>query len=271
MISQEAERLALEEANLSQLVADAQEKKTETETLLAAKNDELKLQEKELSKTQTLLEQYEAQLEQQTAIIASLEAQQKENLSKQDAAIAALAAAVKNAGEADKDQAEKDVALAVLKKLAELQQDVDNSMSGNGSYNIKVDPNTLFVWPCPSSTRITSAYGSRLHPVYGEYRFHNGIDVGAAMGEGIIATYQGTVISAGYNSSMGNYVMIDHGQGLTSIYMHASHLYVSSGDKVKTGQVIALVGSTGVSTGPHLHFSIRLNGEYQNPLNYVSR
>ena len=100
-------------------------------------------------------------------------------------------------------------------------------------------------------------------------KFHNGVDFAANSGTPIMAAYDGTVVGAAYNSSMGNYVMIDHGDGLFTIYMHASELYVSSGQSVSKGETIAAVGSTGRSTGPHLHFSVRLNGEYVNPWNYL--
>ena len=88
-------------------------------------------------------------------------------------------------------------------------------------------------------------------------------------GTAILAAYSGNVVAASYNSSMGNYVMIDHGDGLYTIYMHASKLYVSTGQSVSKGETIAAVGSTGRSTGPHLHFSVRSNGSYVSPWNYL--
>lgn len=126
-----------------------------------------------------------------------------------------------------------------------------------------------FTWPCPSSTRITSEYGMRMHPTLHVYKMHNGIDIGASYGADIVAAYDGTVVAAAYNSSMGNYVMIDHGGELYTIYMHCSSLNTSSGAKVKAGQSIAKVGSTGYSTGNHLHFGVRLNGAYVSPWNYL--
>ncbi len=127
-----------------------------------------------------------------------------------------------------------------------------------------------FAWPCPSSKLVTSPFGWRMHPVLHYNRFHNGIDIGAKSGAAILAAYDGKVVSASYTSAMGNYIMIDHGDGLYTIYMHCSELYVSEGQYVIRGETIAAVGSTGISTGPHLHFSVRLNGEYMDPLNYVS-
>ncbi len=127
----------------------------------------------------------------------------------------------------------------------------------------------VFTWPAPSYTRISDEYGNRMHPTLGIERFHNGIDMAAPGGSAILAAYDGTVVAAAYSSSMGNYIMIDHGDSLYTIYMHASALYVSKGAEVSKGQTIAAVGSTGRSTGNHLHFSVRLNGNYVNPRNYL--
>jgi len=129
----------------------------------------------------------------------------------------------------------------------------------------------IFTWPAPSYTRISSEYGNRMHPTLGVERFHNGIDMAAPGGSAILAAYNGKVVAADYNSSMGNYIMIDHGDSLYTVYMHASALYVSKGTEVSKGQKIAAVGSTGRSTGNHLHFSVRLNGNYVNPWSYLGR
>lgn len=127
----------------------------------------------------------------------------------------------------------------------------------------------MFSWPCPSYSRISDEYGYRTDPILGIQKFHNGLDLAAPYGSVIYAAYDGDVVAAAYSSSMGNYVMIDHGDGLYTIYMHASALYVSKGQSVYKGQSIAAVGSTGRSTGNHLHFSVRLNGSYVDPWNYL--
>lgn len=127
----------------------------------------------------------------------------------------------------------------------------------------------VFTWPAPSYTRISDDYGNRMHPTLGIEKFHNGIDMAAHGGSPILAAYDGKVVAADYNSSMGNYIMIDHGDSLYTIYMHASALYVSKGAEVSKGSKIAAVGTTGRSTGNHLHFSVRLNGNYVNPWSYL--
>lgn len=127
-----------------------------------------------------------------------------------------------------------------------------------------------FCNPCPSYIRISDDYGERINPVTHQAQFHKGIDMAAKGGSPILAAYSGTVAAAGYSSSMGNYVMINHGDGLYTIYMHASALYVSKGQSVSRGETIAAVGSTGRSTGNHLHFAVRLNGDYVSPWGYLS-
>ena len=130
--------------------------------------------------------------------------------------------------------------------------------------------NISFKWPCPASSRITSQFGDRESPTEGASSNHKGIDIGAASGSDILAAASGTVVIATYSYSAGNYIMIDHGGGVSTVYMHCSQLLAAEGDEVSQGQVIAKVGSTGYSTGPHLHFGIRSDGSYVNPLNYVS-
>lgn len=134
----------------------------------------------------------------------------------------------------------------------------------------KYTGNGKFQWPCPSSKRITSYYGYRIHPVYKTKKFHSGIDIGAGYGNDIVAAESGTVITATYGSGYGKYVVVSHGSGITTLYAHCSSLLVNVGDKVQKGQTIAKVGSTGVSTGNHLHFEVRINGSTTDPLSYVN-
>lgn len=126
-----------------------------------------------------------------------------------------------------------------------------------------------FAWPAPSYKRVSDDYGNRIHPTLGVQQFHNGIDMAAPGGSPILAAYDGEVVAAAYSSTMGNYCMIDHGDGLVTIYMHASSIGVSKGQTVVRGEQIGCVGSTGRSTGNHLHFSVRLNGGYVSPWNYL--
>jgi murein DD-endopeptidase MepM/ murein hydrolase activator NlpD len=125
------------------------------------------------------------------------------------------------------------------------------------------------IWPCPASSRITSTFGSRESPTEGASSYHKGIDIGAATGSKVIAAASGEVVIATYSASAGNYVMISHGSGVYTVYMHMSSIAVSEGQEVSQGQTIGAVGSTGYSTGSHLHFGVRKNGSYVDPMSYV--
>lgn len=126
-------------------------------------------------------------------------------------------------------------------------------------------------WPCPSSSTISSYYGNRLHPILKKYKMHTGIDISAKQGASIVAANKGTVIMSGWQSGYGYTVVVDHGGGITTLYAHCSKLLVKVGQTVSAGETIAKVGSTGMSTGPHLHFEVRKNGSTTNPLNYVGK
>lgn len=134
------------------------------------------------------------------------------------------------------------------------------------------DDGTLhFLWPAPAGKYITSYYGYRTHPISGQWKMHNGIDIGAAGGTNIVASEEGVVATATWNEGgYGWYVIIYHGEGISTLYAHASKLLVKAGDRVRCGQVIALVGNTGASRGDHLHFEVRLNGTPRNPLDYLN-
>lgn len=123
-------------------------------------------------------------------------------------------------------------------------------------------------WPSASPT-LTSYFGYRVHPIFGTRKLHSGIDVGAAAGTPTYAAADGVVIEAGWTGGYGKAVIIDHGGGVATLYAHSSVLYVAPGQSVKRGQLIAAVGSTGFSTGPHLHFEVRVNGSPVDPLAYL--
>lgn len=125
------------------------------------------------------------------------------------------------------------------------------------------------IWPFPGDPNIYSYFGYRTSPITGKREYHSGIDIGGAYGANIVASLAGTVTKATYSSMNGNYVVIDHGNGVTTHYLHASKLLVSEGDYVRQGQVIMKCGSTGWSTAPHLHFTIRINGALVDPCDYV--
>jgi len=152
---------------------------------------------------------------------------------------------------------------ALLAKSKELQSVIKNLSRSTGKY-----AGGTMTWPLPSSYSITSTFGMRKHPILRKYKMHTGIDIDGETGNSIVAANKGKVIMAQYDSSggYGRLIVIDHGGGITTLYAHCSKLLVSVGDEVKAGKVIAKVGSTGLSTGSHLHFEVRVNGNPVNPL-----
>ena len=179
----------------------------------------------------------------------------QENISTQAQAVAEYKA----------DIAARNEIIAALEAAAEAER--RRILEQNGK--LRTYDGGTFAFPMESYVRVSDDYGPRIHPTLHVEQFHNGVDLTAPRGTAIYAAYDGVVIAATYSQSMGNYVMIDHGDNLFTIYMHASALYVSEGDVVSKGQKIAAVGATGRATGNHLHFSVRKNGEYVNPWDYI--
>ena len=164
----------------------------------------------------------------------------------------------------DRDKSER-----AYQEMVQTSQRIEEMLRNNqGSYSGSRGGSGAMIWPT-EATYITSPFGSRSHPIYGTTRFHSGIDIGADYGDSVQAADGGVVVSAGWLGGYGKCVIIDHGNGISSLYGHNSELLVSEGQRVRKGQVISRVGSTGDSTGPHLHFEVRQNGSPVNPMNYL--
>ncbi len=154
-------------------------------------------------------------------------------------------------------------------EIAAIEAAIKRQQAALAEANRRVYGGGQFVWPAPSYTRISDDFGMRTHPTLGVQMMHNGVDMAAPSGSPILAAADGQVIAAAYSGTMGNYIMIDHGSDIITVYMHASALNVSVGQEVSAGDRIGSVGSTGRSTGPHLHFGVRKNGAYVNPWSYL--
>ena len=214
----------------------------------------------------------EAQLEQEYTDLEAL----KSTVESNKATVAAMMRQKESeladiSGDIEDAQSDADYYAAEIQAQEELIAAIKRAEAEKAAAGVEEHPYTggAFRWPCPSSTRVTSDYGTRVSPMSGASSNHKGIDIGASAGADIIAAADGTVTAASYSSAAGNYVMIDHGGGLYTVYMHASSLLVSPGQTVSAGDVIAKVGSTGISTGSHLHFGVSLNGSYVSPWSYM--
>ncbi len=209
----------------------------------------------QLEEEEEVLREAKKAVEQEQANLETLISSKNKEITAYESNIATQEEAIK---EYEAYIREQDATIAALEKALKEMSDTSQTYDGG-----------MFKWPAPSYTKITSEFGWRIHPIFNTQKYHNGVDMAAPAGSPILAAYDGTVAAAGYSSSMGNYIYINHGSGLVSIYMHASALYVSAGQTVSKGDKIAAVGSTGWSTGNHLHFGVRLNGEYVSPWNYL--
>lgn len=224
----------------------------------------IELCEQELIAAKELLDETKAGVEAEEAAMEELIAAKEQTIKEYDSNIGDKEAAIR---EYEQDIQEQKEIIETLEEA--VKEEKRKLLEANGS--VIIYDGGQFKFPLASYTRLSSDYGNRMHPTLGVKKFHNGIDLAAPTGTAIYAAYDGKVVAASYSSSMGNYVMIDHGSGLYTIYMHASKLYVSAGAVVVRGETIAAVGSTGRSTGPHLHFGVRLNGSYTSPWNYLSQ
>ncbi len=155
------------------------------------------------------------------------------------------------------------------KAAKELQAQINAALKSSSQQSVQYSGNGKFGFPLTSYTRISSNYGYRIHPITGTKKLHTGIDYAAPYGTSILAAEDGVVLTAGWNSGYGYCVTINHGGGYVTLYGHCSSLLVSAGQKVTKGQTIAKVGSTGNSTGNHLHFEVRINGATVNPAGYL--
>ena len=241
--------------SLSRYDRDKLEEYVATKELVQLCKEDLEVEKEVLAEAKVAVEEEEAAV---SALIDQKEQQIKavtSDISTKEAAIKEYEAMI-----AQENSEIAALEKAVAEERARLEAENAQARVYNGG---------MFAWPCPGYTRISDEYGNRMHPILGVQQFHNGLDMAAPGGTAILAAYDGDVVAATYNNSMGNYIMIDHGSGLYTIYMHCSALYVSKGQTVTKGQKIAAVGSTGRSTGNHLHFSVRQSGNYVNPWNYL--
>ena len=219
-------------------------------------------------------EEARLELKEQKAELTNLSAQLEKDIVEANAAILELegdisanSAILSQLNAQDKEMQDK-----INQKIKELNEQNKPSNPSNPSNPSKPSGSgTLTVWPS-YCTYITSVQGNRVHPITGQYGTHGGTDIGASYGSAIYAAGSGTVVTAynnsAYNGGYGNYAMINHGNGIQTLYAHMSVCSVTVGQTVSAGQTIGYVGSTGRSTGPHLHFEVRVNGSRVDPQSY---
>lgn len=260
------EELEKEKSELEEMQKQVEEEKQAVQTLLSAKESELVSVNQDLKEASSQADAYAAEIEAQNDIIAQIQQAEAAKKAAREKAKAEAEAKAKAEAEAKAKAEQENTTEMPGEEETESTENTSEEPLPEDTYN-----GGAFSWPCPSSTRVTSEYGQRISPTAGASSNHKGIDIGASYGADIVAAADGTVVFSGYSNTGGNYVMIDHGGSLYTVYMHASSLCVEKGATVTRGQVIAKVGSTGISTGNHLHFGVSLNGSYVSPWNYLSK
>lgn len=216
---------------------------------LKAIRDKVAQEKEELELTQKDAQETKAQMD---ANMAELESQREAKIAAQRKA-------------EDQKNAVNQAYADMIEKEEDLMEDYKKAAAQLAAQNTYVGGK--FMWPLPAANNVvTCPYGMRTHPITKKYKLHTGIDLRASTGTKVYATNGGTVTTSGYSSAWGNYIIINHGGGYTSLYAHLSRRNVSKGKTVKQGDVIGLSGNTGYSTAPHLHFEINKNGKSYDPL-----
>ncbi|MGN0393972.1 MAG: murein hydrolase activator EnvC family protein [Coprococcus sp.] len=233
---------------------------TQLNKLIETKQD-IQDYEKTLEADLKDIESVKADLESQQDSLQTVLAEKEAEISKYDDDITAQEALLAKFT-AKREEAEKKIATLQSAAIS-AGQGAGQTIYDSSAYSGK------FMWPTTGWSVPTDEFGYRDQPTAGASTYHQGLDIGCEYGSDIVAAESGTVIISEYNASCGNYVMIDHGNGVCTVYMHNSQLLVGVGETVEKGQAIAKAGNTGVSTGTHCHFGVRINGTYVNPRDYL--
>ena len=231
----------------------------------------------ELQAAQDVLREEQAALEEEIAEAAKMIEELEQDIeAREEEAHALLLAEIETAAKLDALIAEQERQRAEEEARRRQQEEANRPSTGGGDSSGSsggssgggggtVTGSGSFGWPCPGCTYVTSRAGNRFHPIFNEWRYHSGMDIGASYGSSVVASDSGTVILAEVNGGYGNCIMIDHGNGYYTLYGHLSGYAVSSGQSVSKGQTIGYVGDTGWATGPHLHFEIRQGSTCLDP------
>ena len=255
-IRDKKQKIEEEKADLESLRSDESAKQESVQALMSEKQKQIASYAAQIGDAQEDLSGYEDQIEAEESEIRAVEEQVKKREEEE-----------RKKAEEERKKAEEE-ARRKAEESAAGKKDT-SSAEAAAAAPAKSLGNIRFTWPCPASSRVTSGFGKRSSPTKGASSNHQGIDISAGTGSAIVAAADGDVVIATYSSSSGNYVMLSHGGGVYTLYLHCSSLNCSVGQHVSAGQTIAKVGSTGISTGPHLHFGLRSGGSYLNPLSYV--
>ena len=235
-------------AELEQTLAEQEAKEAELDTQKAAL-------EAQVAEAEQLIRSLESDINAYSALYEQAEAQKQQLQNQINSKVAEL-------------RAQEEAARQAAQQQAAQQRAAGQTPTATYNAAAAVGASGSMMWPAVGHG-ISSPFGYRIHPIYHTQKMHTGVDINVAYGTPVYAADGGTVILSGWNGGYGNCIVINHGNGLTTLYGHMSSLVASSGQSVSKGQVIGYVGSTGASTGPHLHWEVMVNGQRVNPLNYA--
>ena len=227
--------------------------------------DELEQARQAVADAKAAIESAKSEQEAELAVLQERQAELKEKEAEADALLSEIQEKEDEAQEAL--DAASAAAKAMDNEIAKKQQELEAQLAAR---NQTIVSESGYMWPLSGYYTLSSLYGGRIHPITGKPNNHGGIDIPAPKNTSILASKSGVVITSGYNSSYGNYVVVSHGSGNTTLYAHMSSRSVSVGQWVDQGDVLGITGSTGISSGPHLHFEITENGVRVDPLQYLT-
>jgi len=278
---------ATNKAYLETAIADLYSLKEEAEferdaylALSAEKGEQIELYLAQYQISEEMLEQYGEQIVNEELAIEEIYRQEEERAKEEDKIRKEEEERIRKEEEErrrrEEEARKKKEEEERLKREEEARKKLEEQMKQerlNAAVGIELTLETSIskmIWPLPGDGRVFSKFGPRKAPTAGASTYHKGVDIGGEYGAQIVAALAGTVSRVAYSWDGGNHVIIDHGNGLQTKYLHCSKTLVQTGDFVMQGEVVGLVGSTGVSTGPHLHFGVLINGTHVDPLNYIS-
>ena len=241
--------------NTERVKAEYEEVKADLEARQAALRDEQRELERQIQEATDHINELLEEIQERQAEIDDLDEEQQARQHEIDVLV----------DELERQRAEEERRRKEEEERRRQQQQSGGSTGGEGGNTGGVTGTGSFGWPCPGCYYVTSRMGNRFHPIFNEWRYHSGMDIGAGEGSAIVASDGGTISWCGEKGGYGNCIMIDHGNGYYTLYGHMSSYAVGYGDSVSKGQTIGYVGSTGWATGPHLHFEIRYGDSCLDP------
>lgn len=256
-------QLEQQKSDLEDVKSELEIKQQDLQSIIDQKNAELESLGYDINDIYDSMTQTNSELDDTQKILDAIVEQERKDAEAAAARKKAAEEAAKNASKQNQNTASNSTNNTTTSNKTDTKEP-----SGQTTTNNSGSTGTNFIWPL-SGGYVSSGYGGRTSPTAGASSNHKGVDIAIGAGSNIYSVASGTVVTVSYNVARGNYIVVNHGNGVSTLYQHCSAIYASVGQSVSQGQTIAAVGSTGYSTGPHLHFEVLINGANVNPMNYL--